>query len=116
MYSSSLWRTDTIVVSKLNKPPVSIKLPLKWGGELNRGFMIIRIQESGERFLLDSGILGFGTGIQPKESGNPLTIEIRNPSSTENKSGIQYLDSGIHSVESRIYGCIGLPYIRLHGG
>ena len=29
-YSSSLWRTDTIVFSKLNKPPTSIKSPLKW--------------------------------------------------------------------------------------
>ena len=29
-YTSSLWRTDTVVVSKLNKLPVSIKAPLKW--------------------------------------------------------------------------------------
>ena len=30
LYSSSLWRTDTILWAKLNKPPISIKLPLKW--------------------------------------------------------------------------------------
>ena len=30
LYSSSLRRTHTIIFSKLNKPPVSIKPPLKW--------------------------------------------------------------------------------------
>ena len=49
MQSSSLWRTDTIVVFKLNKPPVSIKPPPpsngleinKPPGGLNRGFTVI---------------------------------------------------------------------------
>ena len=43
---------------------------------------------------------------------------IRNPSSTDKESriqylesGIQYLESGIHSVESRIQGRLGLPYM-----
>ena len=27
------------------------------------------------------------------------------------KSGIQYLESGIHGVESRIYDCLGFPYM-----
>ena len=64
-----------------------------------------------------------------------LTTEIRNPSSTDKKSGIQYLEpgilikfesriqvpltqtgiqymeSGIHCVESRIQDCIGFPYM-----
>ena len=34
-----------------------------------------------------------------------------NPESTELKSGIQQLESGIHSVESRIQDCHGFPYI-----
>ena len=28
LYSSSLWRTDTIIVSKLNMPPLSNRLPV----------------------------------------------------------------------------------------
>jgi len=39
--------------------------------------------------------------MQLKESGNPLTIEIRNPISTDMESEIQYLETGFHSVESR---------------
>ena len=35
LYSSSLWRTDTIVVSKLNKPPISVS-PLLNGLEINK--------------------------------------------------------------------------------
>ena len=47
LYSSSLWRTDTIVFSELDKLPISIKLPPQNGlekisppGGLNRGFMV----------------------------------------------------------------------------
>ena len=40
------------------------------------------------------------SGIQLKESGIPLTIGIRYPSSNDRESGIQYLESGIHGVES----------------
>ena len=45
MYSSSFRRTDTIVVSKLSKPPVAIKPPsngleIKPPGGLNRGFTL----------------------------------------------------------------------------
>ena len=49
LYSSSLWRTDTIVISKLNKPPISvspllngleINKPLGGGGCLNKGFTV----------------------------------------------------------------------------
>ena len=42
-------------------------------------------------------------GIQFKESGILLTIGIRNPSSTDKESGIQYL-------ESRIQDCLGFLY------
>ena len=41
------------------------------------------------------------SGIQLKRSGIPQTTRIRNLSSTDKESGIQYLDSGIHSVESK---------------
>ena len=53
MYSSSLWRTDTIAVSKLNKAPFSINPPPsphsdelemnKPPGGLNRGFTVVNI-------------------------------------------------------------------------
>jgi len=42
-----------------------------------------------------------GLGIQLKESGILLTIGNHNPSSTA-KNGVQFLESGIHGVESRI--------------
>ena len=48
LYSSSLWGTDIIVCSKLNKPPVSVKAPppqmglklISPGGGVNRGFTV----------------------------------------------------------------------------
>jgi len=54
-----------------------------------------------------------GSIIQLKESGIPLMTGIRNPSSTAKElieSGIQYLESRIHSVESRMLG------LALHDG
>ena len=42
------------------------------------------------------------SGIQLKESGIPLTTGILNPGSTDKKSRIHSLESGVHSVESRI--------------
>ena len=39
----------------------------------------------------------------------PLTIEIREPTSTE--AGIQYLDSEVHGVESKIQDCLAFPYM-----
>ena len=40
--------------------------------------------------------------------------EIRNPSYTGKESEIQYLESRIHSVESRIQDCLAFPYIMWH--
>ena len=54
------------------------------------------------------------SGIQLKKFGIPLTIEIRNPSSTNKESEIYCLESGIHSVESRIQDCLAFPYIMWH--
>ena len=39
-----------------------------------------------------------------------------NPESTELESGIQYTESGIHSVESRILDSPGFPYVGRKGG
>ena len=50
--------------------------------------------------------------IQFKESGIPLKIGIWNLKLTDMKSGIQYLQSRIHSVNSSIHDCVGLPYIQ----
>ena len=60
---------------------------------------------------LDSGIQLLESGAQPRETRNPAAIGIRNPSSTDKESGIQYLESRIHSVESRIEDFLGLPYM-----
>ena len=46
-----------------------------------------------------------------QESGNPLQIGIRNPRSSDKESGIQYLESRIHGVESRIQDFLGFPFI-----
>ena len=60
--------------------------------------------ESG-KLLVESGILGFGIRNPSKdlypESKVPLT-----------KTGIQYLESGIQGVESRIQDCLRFPYIE----
>ena len=55
-------------------------------------------------FAVESGILGLESGIQLqlKKSGIPLTIGIRNSSSTDKESTIQYLESRIHGMEFRI--------------
>ena len=44
------------------------------------------------------------SGIQLKESGIPLRIGIQIPLT---KTGIKYLESRIHSLESRIQYCLG---------
>ena len=51
------------------------------------------------------------SGIQLKESGIPLTIRIQNLSSTDKETRIQYLESGIESVESRIQDCRRFRYM-----
>ena len=45
------------------------------------------------------------------EIRNSAAIKIRNPSSTDKESRIQYMESRIHSVESRIEDFLGLPYM-----
>ena len=46
-----------------------------------------------------------------KTEKNLESSPFRNPESTELESGIQYSESGIHRVESRIQDCHGFPYM-----
>ena len=46
-----------------------------------------------------------------KEKKNLEFSPFWNPESTELESGIQYSESGIHGVESRIQDCHGFPYM-----
>ena len=59
--------------------------------------------ESGKILLVESRIReNFACGIQHKESRIPLTIPEPRIQVSLTKSGIQFLESGIHGVESRI--------------
>ena len=59
---------------------------------------------------MEFGILGFGIGIQLKESGIPLTMGMQNPSSTD-EGWDPVPESGIHSVTSRVQDCLEFPYM-----
>ena len=50
------------------------------------------------------------------ESKIPLTVGILDPSSTDRKSRIQYMESGIHRVESRIQDCLDCGLYELYYG
>ena len=50
-------------------------------------------------------------GIQLKEFGIPLTTGKSRIQVLLTKTGIQYLESGIHGVESRIQDALGFPCI-----
>ena len=71
----------------------------------------IRILESVNCLLIESGILGFGirntAQTRNPESHKRLESRIQVPLA---KTGIQYLESGIHDVESWIQHCLGFPY------
>ena len=73
---------------------------------------INKIHDIRERFIILVVYIIF-VGIQLKESGIPLTIGIRNPSSANKKSAVEYLESGIPNLESRIQDSLRLPYGRL---
>ena len=79
----------------------------------------IQIPQSGKFLLVESGIRKTfleESGILGSETWNTAQ-EIRNPvpgiwilDSTDKESGIQYLESRVHGVESRIPDCLGFPY------
>ena len=69
--------------------------------------------ESRKFLFVESGILGFGKRNTAQGIRNPLMIVIagiHSTTSTDKESGIQYLESGIHGVESRIPDCLGFHY------
>ena len=63
-------------------------------------FLLVELVES---WALESG-------IHLKESRIPLTIAIQNPSFTDEKSGIQFLEPGIRGVESRRFALVSWHY------
>ena len=67
---------------------------------MNAPFQGIRIPESGKFLLVESGILGLGSGI-------PLTIGIQNPSSTE-----KYWNPVPKIQDSKIQDCPRFSYMR----
>ena len=58
--------------------------------------------KSGKFVLVELKSWALDAEIQLMISGIPQTIGIRNPSSSDKESRIQYLESGIHGLESRI--------------
>ena len=61
-------------------------------------------------FLVKSGILGFGIRNRAQGIWIPMKTGIQNPSSTDKECGTKYLESGIHSVESRLQACLRFPF------
>ena len=61
----------------------------------------IRIPELEKSLVVKSRILGFGIRNTAQEIRNPTSIGIQNPSPTD-REGIQYLESGTHSVKSML--------------
>ena len=51
----------------------------------------------------------FSCGIRNPRLWNPNNDLNSNANSTDKESGIQFLESGIHDVESRIQDCPGFP-------
>ena len=56
---------------------------------------------------MESAIPGFGI----RDIAQGIPIGIRNPSSTDEEPGVQYLESGIHGVESRSQDSLGFRYM-----
>ena len=68
---------------------------------------VIRISKPGKFFLVESAIQGFGFRNFAQGIRNPTKMGIWNPCPTDK-------ETGIHSLESRIQDCLGLPYMRRH--
>ena len=76
--------------------------PLSQGLDPALPYKVIQIPKS-KQFLLVSGFRHAETrALESLTSENLLTIEIRNPSSTDEESEIQFLEFRIHNMESRI--------------
>ena len=69
--------------------------------------------ESRKLLFVEWGILGFGKRNTAQGIRNQIMIAIagiHSTTSNDKESGIQYLESGIHGVESRIPDCLGFHY------
>ena len=88
---------------------------VRGSGFQNQRNFVCGIRNQGKFWLWNPESWALESGIQLKESGILLTTVIQNPRSTcstdMTKTGIQYLESRIQGVESRIQDCHGLPYI-----
>ena len=70
----------------------------------------MRDPEPGKYFLVESGIMGFG--IRNTDQGIRNPTKDWNPSSTDKDwNPGQFLQFGVHSVESRIQDYLGFPYM-----
>ena len=83
-------------------------LPESWIQEI----FASRILNPGKFCLCNPELWTLKSRKRLKDSKVQVPIGIRDPSFTDKESGIQYLESGIHSEESVIQDCLGFPYIR----
>ena len=73
-----------------------------------KGIRIPGNREIFVRRIMNPGLWNPEYSSRNPESGIILTIEIQNQVPLT-KTGIQYLESGIHGVEYRIQDCLGYP-------
>ena len=90
--SNSVHVSSKTCITEWCRPDHGIRAIFPWG-----------IWNRENNSLMESGIMGMAPGDSS-----------RNPSSTT-KVGVQYLESGIHCVESRVQDCLGFPKGLLHG-
>ena len=83
-------------------------------GFRNPGNFCLWNPKCGKIFLWNQESWALESGTWLQESGIPLTIGIQDLSSTDQESGIQYLESEIHGVESRIQDWPGFPFMGLN--
>ena len=87
-------------------------------GKGNLNSVIQKISSCGIRnsgkfcFNVESRILVFGIQNISQGIWDHTKRRIQNPGSTHKESWIQYLESGIHGVESRIQYCVGFRCMR----
>ena len=67
--------------------------------------------ESGKILLVKSGILGFGIWNTALGIGNAINDWNSKSKVPLTKTGVQYQESGIQCVKSRIQNCLGFPYV-----
>ena len=104
----------TIYKSTTNESTLitTVTLYIRESGLRNLGTFCLFDLESGTIFLVQTRILGFWSRIQLKESGIPLRIGIRNPSSTGKESGLRIWNPRCGIQNPRLFW---ISWIPLHG-